>query len=164
MPTFSTQDLAQACRIFLRLAYPHGPATIPAQKLLYDEIPVDGPVEAYLPPAKNAIGICKDLSKTKAGIPGFEFRLGSASFPHLKLRIQSMDFHQRDVWVYSVDTHDHFMPQGEQLRPDEAENWRKLIEQNRTLKQQIEEALAAAGFLTPKNLLKLDLTSPEPFV
>jgi len=162
--TFSTQDLARACRIFLRIAYSEGPATIPASKLPYNEIPEDGPVEAYLPPAKTAAGICRDLSKTKAGIPGYEFRLGSARFPHLKLRIQSMDFHERGVWVYSVDTHDHFLPPSDHRSPDEADGWRALIDYNRTLKQQIEEELGAAGFLTPKTLLKLDLTAPETFV
>jgi hypothetical protein len=160
VPPLSRQDLAPACRIFLKYAYPDGVATIPAPKMPYYEIPTDHPIEEYLPPAKNAIGVCQDLSKTRGGVPGYEFRLGSATFPYLKLRIQTMDFHQREVWVYSVDTHDHFHQASQHLSAEDAAAWRKIIEQNRTLKQQIEEALAAAGFLTPKNLLKLDLTSP----
>jgi len=160
VPTLSTQDLAQACRIFLSIAYPDGLHSIPAAKQPYYEIPADALVVDYLPPSKNAIGLCQDLSKTKAGIPGYEFRLGSMSFPHLKLRIQNMEFHHTEIWVYSVDTHDHFHHASQHLTAEEAEVWQRITEQNRTLKHQIEGALAAGGYLTPKNLLKLDLTSP----
>jgi hypothetical protein len=159
MPILPTQNLAQACRIFLNLAYPDGATSIPAPKLPYLTIGDDSCVEDYLPPAKCALGICQDLSKTKAGISGFEFRLGSATFPHLKLRIQTMDFQQREVWVYSVNTHDHFHPPSQTLSADDAEGWRQLIKQNRALKRRIEDAFAAAGLLTPTSILKLDLTS-----
>jgi hypothetical protein len=158
VPNLTTQDLAKACGLFLKIAYPDGAATIPANKLAYDKIAPDEPIEAYLPPAKNAIGVCQDLSNTKASIPGYEFRLGSKSFPHLKLRIQRMEYQNDHIWVYSVDTHDHFHLAAQHVPADEAAHWRTLIEQNRMDKQQIEAALAQAGFITPKSLLRLDLT------
>jgi hypothetical protein len=162
VPNLTTQDLATACGLFLKIAYPDGAATIPANKLAYERISPDEPIEAFLPPANVAQGICQDLSKTKAGIPGYEFRLGSKTFPHLKLRIQTMEFHDRQVWVYSVDTHDQFHSAAQHLPPEEAEHWRTIVEQNRKDKQQIEDALSKAGFLTPKSLLKLDLSQASP--
>jgi hypothetical protein len=64
------------------------------------------------------------------------------------------------VWVYSVDTHDRIAAQAARhLRADEAEAWRILVEKNSALKNQIEDAFAAANLLTPKSLLRLDLTS-----
>jgi hypothetical protein len=158
--TLSTQDLAPACRIFLSIAYPDGPATIPPQKRAYEDIGPAADVASYLPPSKNALGVCKDLTKSKVGLQGYEFRLGSATFPHLKLRIQVMDFHGKEVWVYSVDTHDQFHHASQHPTEEEAVRWRSITEQNRKAKYEIEVALASAGFLTPKHLLRLDLTSP----
>lgn len=156
----TTPDLAQACRIFMGLAYPDGPESIPERRRPYHDPDSDAPIETYLPPAPLSTGIVQDLSMLKGGIPGYEFRLGSTHYPHLKLRIQRVEFHHRDVWVYSVDTHDHFHQAAKDVNPEDAEAWRRLVEQNRALKHRIEEALALAGFLTPKSLLRLDLTSP----
>lgn len=153
------QDLAQACRIFMDLAYPEGPNTIPANRRPYCDIAADASIDDYLPPSRHATTICQDLSKLKGGMHGYEFRLGSAAHPHLKLRIQSMEFHRRDVWIYSVDTHDRFLMAALQIDPAEAQKFRELVEYNRRLKHQIEDALALAGFLTPKGLLQVDLTS-----
>ena len=160
MNALSTQELAQACRIFLDVAYPDGLASIPGRLHPYADIPPDAPIGDYLPGGSLAAGVVQDLSKSKTSLPGYAFRLGSAKYPHLKLRIQLMDFHQRDVWVYSVDTHDRFHRAIQHPNEQEAEAWRQLVEQNRTLKHQIEEALSLAGFLTPTSLLRLDLTTP----
>src|ERR1022692_4180537 len=157
---FTTQDLALACQLFLELAYPDGTDTIPDSKRTYCNIPSDASIDDFLPPAKIATTVCQDLRKLKGAVRGYEFRLGSKLHPHLKLRIQIVDFHDRDVWVYSVDTHDHFFQVTQNLNPEEAKAWRLLVEQNRSLKHCIEDALAAAGFLTPKSLMKLDLTAP----
>ncbi len=43
LDALTTQELAQACRIFLDLAYPDGPDTIPANKLPYYTIANDRP-------------------------------------------------------------------------------------------------------------------------
>src|SRR5579862_7391715 len=107
MNTISTQELAGACRIFMALAYPDGPGSIPVSKRAYAEIDLDGSLADYLPPTPRALGVCQDLSRA-GGMLGYEFRLGSAAYPHLKLRIQLVDFHERPVWVYSVNTHDGF--------------------------------------------------------
>jgi hypothetical protein len=158
LETIVTQDFARACRIFMALAYPDGVATVPERLRLFCDIGAERTMDDFLPSSPLCTGVTQDLSKLKTGTPGYAFRLGSAKFPHLKLRIQRMDFHQRDVWVYSVDTHDRRAI--EHPNAEEAEAWRQLVEQNRQLKHQIEEALACAGFLTPKSLLKLDLTAP----
>ena len=158
--TFNLHDLSNACRLFMEQAYPSGLSTIPDDKRPYVNIPLDGLLADYLPPAPLAVCICKDLSTLKTGVPGYEFRLGSAEHPHLKLRIQQMDLHGRQVWVYSVDTHDRFLQATQHLNSEEAEAWKKLVESNRQLKHQIEETLAAAGFLTPVSLLRIDLNSP----
>jgi hypothetical protein len=154
------QDLALSCRLFMELAYPGGADTISADKRPYHDIPTVGDIDDYLPPAKLALCICQDLSQAKGGVRGYEFRLGSAHHPHLKLRIQVVDFHEREVWVHSVDTHDRFLRATQHLSPEEAMAWRTLTEQNRSLKHRIEESLAQAGYLTPKSLLQLDLTAP----
>lgn len=153
------QDLSLACRLFMELAYPDGIHTIPASKRPYANIPSEGSIEDYLPPAKLAVSLCQNLSLLKGGTRGYEFRLGSARHPHLKLRIQLVDFHEQDVWVYSVDTHDRFFHATQNLSPEDGAAWRTLVEQNRSLKHAIEEALALAGQLTPKGLLQFDLTA-----
>ena len=158
--TLTTQDLSQPCRTFMELAYTQGPNAIPDPKRPYYDIPADGNIADFLPPAPQALGICQDLSKLKSGVPGYEFRLGSTDHPHLKLRVQHMELHGRDVWVYSVDTHDRFLQATQHLTPAEAEAWKLLVESNRLLKHQIEEALGKAGFMTPIGLLRVDLTTP----
>jgi hypothetical protein len=158
--TLTLPDLAQACRLFIAHAYPDGRDTISDDKRPYCNIPTDGEIADYLPPAPQAVRICQDLSKLKAGVPGYEFRLGSAEHPHLKLRIQQMDLHGQHVWVYSVDTHDHFFQATHGMSADEAQAWKHLVESNRLLKYRIEEALAEAGYLTPVSLLRIDLNAP----
>jgi hypothetical protein len=153
--TFTIHDLAQACRIYFDHAYPGAAAEIPANKSPYHCIPNDASLDAYLPPAKIAVPVCQKL---KCGATGYQFRLGSAAFPHMKLAVQAVDLHGREVWVYSVDTHDQAHLGAKPIDEEEAAQWRALVEQNRRLKQQIEEALALAGFLTPKGLLRIDLT------
>ena len=152
-------ELASACRIFLDLAYLDARG-IPPTKRAYYEMAAERPIEDYLPPAACANGVCQCLSKQAGGLVGYEFRLGSAGYPHLKLRVQLVDLHEREVWVFSVDTHDGFHKATQYLNEQEAAQWRTLVDQNRLLKHQIEEALAQAGLLTPVRLLRIDLTAP----
>jgi hypothetical protein len=157
--TLTIHDLASACRIFLALSYPDGPDSIPDVKRPYYDMTTEGFIADYLPSGAFSVGICQDLSKLKGAIPGYDFRLGSSVHPHLKLRVQRMSFHQREVWVFSVDTHDHFVLQAvKNLSGEHAAAGRVLVEKNSLLKYQIEEALALAGHITPCRLLKLDLT------
>jgi len=157
--SFSTHDLASACRIYFDLAYPDT-RQIPESKRAYHEISAERPLEDFLPPAACANGVCQDLSKQAGGLVGYEFRLGSVTHPHMKLRIQLVELHQHPLWVYSVNTHDRFHQATQFLSQEEAAAWEKLVEHNRALKHTIEEALAQAGFITPIRLLRIDLTAP----
>ena len=83
MQQLTTPLLGQACRLFLALAYPEGPSSIPAKKRPYYELPADQPVSAFLPPAACAIGVCQEV-RGQTGTPcGYDVRLGSSTFPHL---------------------------------------------------------------------------------
>jgi hypothetical protein len=137
-------------------AYPQGIDSMPVAKRPYFQIDAQRPLSDYLPPTKMAVGVCQELSHNPGTARGYSFRLGSATYPHMKLRVQLMDFHGRAVRVYSVDTHDGFV----QHNPEEAEAWRAMVEENRALKKEIESALEQAGFVTPKHLLELDLAKP----
>lgn len=160
MNDLNTELLGRACHLFMVIAYPGGPDTIDPKKRVYYDLPVAAPLEEFLPPAPVAAGIAEDLSSRKNGLLGYSFRLGSEHFPHIKLRVQLMDARPSAVWVWSVDTHDAYA-RVDHLPPDDPEvrGWRDLQQRNARLKQQIEEALDAAGFLTPTSLLRLELAA-----
>ncbi len=141
------------------LAYPAGADSIPIGKRPYYAITNDDPLADYLPPAKKSVGVCHELSQKTGGLRGYAFRLGSAAYPHLKLRVQFMTFHEREVRVYSVDTHDGFFDAA-QHTAEEIEIWRGKVQNNQALKHDIESALILAGYLTPLQLLQLDLALP----
>jgi hypothetical protein len=153
----STRELAIACRIFMDLAYPDGARTIPDFKLPYYEMTAERSLVEFLPPAPLSVGVTKTLSRNAGGMFGYEFRLGGAAYPHLKLRVQNMDLHDREVWVYSVDTHDGFCAV-KYLSVEDAQKWKTIVEQNRALKHAIERSLADSGYFTPTALLRFDLT------
>src|SRR5439155_1281904 len=128
MQALTTPLLAQACRIFLAAAYPDGPDSVPVKKRPYQQISADQPLESLLPPAACAQGVCQPL-RNDAGAPcGFEFRLGSKHFPHLKLRVQLIPHNSQPTLVFMVDTHDAFSRE-HRLPPvdhPEAEQWLAL--------------------------------------
>ena len=161
MADLTTPQLGQACRIFMDLAYPGGPASIPPKKKVYYAIDPARPISELLPPAPDAAGIAKELSTRKDGPRGYEFRLGSAHFPHLKLNVQLMEHHGGLVWVFAVDTHDAFSRTCAQPPPDhpDAAAWLALQDANRRLKDRIEDVLEQAGYRTFKSLLRDDLGS-----
>ena len=162
MTDLSTAQLRQACRIFMDLAYPEGPATIPIKKRAYYNMDSAQPLTDYLPPAPAAGGIAQDLSTRRGGASGYEFRLGCAGFIHLKLQAQRMEHQGGSVWVFSVDTHDAFSSTSIQppLDHPDAACWLAMQESNRQLKDQIEDELEQAGFLTFKSMLRGDLATP----
>lgn len=136
--------LGRACRIFLERAYPGGHDTVPASKRLYLNIADDQPLESLLRPP-----VCQALGKPAEAARGYAWRLGSASYPHLKL--QAVDCANDGTWVFSVDTHDML-----RLRagdPDAA-GWAEIQAANRQLKQEIESAWEAEGLLTFNALLR----------
>src|SRR5438552_9438547 len=104
MQELTTPVLAQACRIFMGLAYPEGPSSIPDKKRPYYEIPLDQPVTAFVPPATCAGGVCQESRSEKGTLCGYAFRLGSSGFPHLKLRLQLVNLSNRPTWVFMVDS------------------------------------------------------------
>jgi hypothetical protein len=86
MRQLTTSLLGQACRIFMDLAYPGGLASIPLNKRAYHDLPADQPIAAFLPPAACAATVCKEVRGEGGALAGYDFRLGSSTFPHLKLR------------------------------------------------------------------------------
>jgi hypothetical protein len=119
----------------------------------------DAQLADYLPPAPLSLGVAQDLAGKKEGQSGYEFRLGSIHFPHMKLRVHAVTLRGNQVWIYGVDTHDAFS-RSNYAPPDnhpDATAWRTLQDKNAVLKAKIEEALEAAGYLTFKLLLRQGL-------
>ena len=142
--------LRQACRTFLARAYPGGPATIPPARRAFLDLAPDQPFEPLLVPP-----LCEVLRTPEGRIRGYAFRLGSASYPHLKLQVFT---HDAGSCLFAVDTHDvwHLGPN----HPD-APGWAKLQIANRTLKEAIERDWEAEGLLTFNGLLRRDLHKEE---
>jgi hypothetical protein len=138
--------LDQACRTFLRLAYPDGPEAVPLAKQPYLRIDPSAPLEPLLAPP-----VCQALPAPGGGVRGYSFRLGCAHYPHLKLQVVTTD---DGSLVFSVDTHDAV-----QLQPNhpDAGRWRQLQTANRELKTRIERAWEAEGLLTFNGLLRREL-------
>jgi len=161
MKGLTSAVLGRACRIFLQLAYPAGVETIPAKRRVYLGLTTGEPLEEFLPPAPAAAGICQVLAPSGGRSRGYAFRLGSATFPHLKLQV--VDYDNGSALVFTVDTHDAFLPGMNPDHPD-AQAWRSLQESNRKLKEQIERAWEREGFTTFHTLLRdgLEKAGPGP--
>lgn len=159
MHRLSTADVRQACRVFLDHAYPGGEAAIPQSCHCFYNIASDRPIEEVLPPHPFVGAIGRELRDNQGKLRGFAFRLGSASYPHLKLKIELVERDGGDVWIYSVDTHDAFSRESIYPPPDHPDcaNWLALQKSNRELKECIEQALEAAGLATFLGLLRADL-------
>ena len=147
MNVLTTERLRHACRIFLDLAYPHGPASMPEKVRLFSDIPANANIDRYLLP--SPIGVCQAIVEDR----GYRFRLGCAGFRHLKLVVQRVPLHGESEWLYSVDTHDSWH------QPDmpDADLWVAMQHANRELKSRIEKAWAAEELLTQNGLLRLEL-------
>jgi len=143
----------------MTFAYPDGPSSVPAKKLPYYDIPSGAAPDAFLPPAACALGLCEEL-RGDAGVNcGYELRLGSSAFPHLKLRLQVVQHGDQPVWIYMVNTHDAFSKQTRFPPPDhpDAKKWMLLQTANRHLKQRIEEEFEKNGLTTFNSLLRDEL-------
>ncbi len=161
MEPLSTTQLAKACRIFMDLAYPEGPASMPPLRRCYYELRGDEPLESLLPPSPAAAGIVQLVKDEDAAPRGYAFRLGSAGFRNLKLRAQTVDHGGEKTWVFMVDTHDSFSKESRVPPPDhpDAAQWLALQQANQILKEQIEHAWAEQGVPTFNALLRDDLKS-----
>jgi hypothetical protein len=147
MQALTTALLARASRTFLTRAYPGGLSTIPPGKRAFLALAPDQPLEPLLVPP-----LCEVLRTPQGGLRGYAFRLGSATYPHLKLQAISSD--AGAAWIFAVDTHDALHLDAN--HPDAA-GWRKLQTANRQLKEQIEHAWEADGLLTFNGLLRQEL-------
>jgi hypothetical protein len=147
MKELPTPLLGRACRTFLSLAYPDGEASIPPPKNSYFYLEPDLPLESVLHPP-----VCQVL-RTEAGeLRGYAMRLGSVSYPHLKLQVI---WHARsEAWVLSVDTHDNLLL--EPGHPD-ANRLAQLQMANSRLKELIERAWEAEELTTFNALLRREL-------
>ena len=157
----STPVFARACRIFLELAYPAGAASIPPHKRAYGEIPDDASIADYLAPAARAQGVCQRLSDDCC-----TFRLGSARYANLKMKVQCVADGGMSHCVFAVDTHDAFSKEHAQPPPGhpDAAAWLELQNVNRALKEKIEAAWDEAGVLTHMGLLRAELAACDSIV
>src|SRR5262249_38075470 len=119
--------LDRACRIFLNRAYPGGEHTIPPPRRAFLRLAPDQPLERLLVPPP-----CQALPAPGGATRGYALRLGSASYPNLKLQAVR---HDNTTWIFAVDTHDAM-----HLDPDhpDAPRWAELRTANRRLKEEIE--------------------------
>ncbi len=154
MPLLCTTLFARACRIFLEAAYPQGVASIPEHKRVYGQIPDSDAIADYLTPAPRALGVCQKL-----GDDWYTFRLGSARYANLKMKVQCVAEGGVYHCVFAVDTHDAFSKDHAQPPPGHADAaaWHELQSVNGALKTKIETAWDEAGILTHNGLLRAEL-------
>jgi hypothetical protein len=146
MKGLTAAQLGCACRIFLALAYPQGPGAVPPEKRRFGDLDPGQTLEELLQPP-----VCQPLGTPEGGQRGYALRLGSSSYPHLKLQVVTLD---DGTCVFAVDTHDalHLDP-----NHPEASRWAQIQEANRRLKPTIEHAWEEAGLLTFNSLLRREL-------
>jgi len=150
--------------VFLPLAYPGGEAAIPAPKRPLLALPPGQEVLGYLPGDPAVRECCQVVNAKSGGVRAVLVRLGSAHYPHLKLKAQLVNHDQGNLWLFSVDTHDAFSatsflpPPG---HPDAA-RWTELQTANAALKGRIEAAWEQAGLMTFNALLRRDLDQARP--
>jgi hypothetical protein len=147
MKELPTLLLSQACHTFLTLAYPEGETTIPPPKNVFYHLTPDQSLDHVLRPP-----LCQTLRTEAGALRGFALRLGSTSYPHLKLQVV---WHEKsEAWVFAVDTHDNL--QLEPGHPD-ADRLARLQSANGRLKEQIERAWEAEDLTTLNALLRREL-------
>jgi hypothetical protein len=141
--------LGRACHTFLVFAYPGGWGTIPPPRRVFGELLPDAdPTPLLVPP------LCEVLRTPTGCIRGYAIRLGSAAYPHLKLRVDAVD--DGATCVFAVDTHDALRL--DPSHPD-APGWVRLQAYNRMLKHAIERAWEGQELLTFNGLLRRDLSN-----
>jgi hypothetical protein len=162
MLDLTTDLVGQACAVFLALAYPDGPGTVPAKKRLFQALPPGRPMPDFLTDSADARAVCQNITDPQGQLVGYAFRLGSAGFPHLKLQVKKVNHEGPNVWVFAVDTHDHFAPGAAGLPPDhpDVQAWARLQSANQRLKEKIERAWEQARLLTFNELLRRGLGKP----
>jgi hypothetical protein len=162
MTGLTTDVFCSACRIFLRLAYPAGEATVPEKRRLYAHLPPGHDLGEYHAQHPFPTGNFQILTEPDGTPRVYVVRLGSAHYPHLKIKVHGKSDQGRRLWVFAVDTHDGFSQESRRPPPDhpDAEKWLELQRANANLKERVEQAWDAAGILTFNGLLRLPLTRP----
>jgi hypothetical protein len=160
-PEIMTVCLGRACRIFLDLAYPGGPETIPPARRCFYDLNCDRSAAEILDGAPAEV--CQPIEAGGDRQRGYALRLGSSHFPHLKLKLQLIDHDAAGTWVFTVDTHDAFSKQSVYPPSDhpDAAAWIALQAANRDLKSRIENAFEEAGLVTFNSLLRRDLARSQ---
>lgn len=157
MHRLATAQVARACRIFLDFAYPAGLESIPARVRLYFDLPLDrSATELFAGPPTEVLDLLHDA---EGQFKTISLRLGCCTFPHLKLQIHLMNRVPEELWIFAVDTHDHFSRQHYRAPADhpEAKQWHVLQESNQALKEKIESAWREAQLPTFLTVLAEDL-------
>jgi hypothetical protein len=164
MQDLTTDLVGSACRTFLALAYPGGEETIPPPRRVYLLLPPGQCLADFLIATPAARVLCQPMRDDQGNTVGQAIRLGSATFPHLKVRVQRVRQSEPAVWVFSVDTHDAFSKDSLRPPPDhpEAAEWMRLQTLNQQLKEQVEHAWEQAGLYTFNRLLRSGLEEPGP--
>jgi hypothetical protein len=160
----STDLVAQACSIFLALAYPGGEAAIPEKKRHLLQLPSGRLMFDHVDNDARTRECCQLIPAGTGGVKVMLLRLGCCHYPHLKLKAQLIDDAGGGAWLFGVDTHDSFSSSSFLPPPDhpEAAAWRKMQADNVDLKQRIEAAWDQAGLLTFNGLLRRDLPPNLP--
>jgi hypothetical protein len=163
MQPLSTDLIGQACRIFLAAAYPGGEKAVPVNKQFWLSLrPGLAMLDLVGEPAVKEC--CQVVPAKSGGVRALLFRLGCSGYPNLKLKVQLIEDHPDDSWLFSVDTHDGFSatsflpPAGH----PEAAAWTAMQAANVALKQRIEAAWQEAGLLTFNGLLRRGLGTVLP--
>jgi hypothetical protein len=161
MSGLTTDDVRAACRLFLDLAYPEGEESIPKNRRDFARLPpgLDFPdYQKQNPFSPSCLLILRANNQER----GYVLRLGCSHFPHLKMKVQGLDYQGQQVWVFAVDTHDSFAPGSFRPPPDhpDARAWTELQDKNAALKKQIESAWESAGIMTFNGLLRIGLNQP----
>jgi hypothetical protein len=159
MQELTTDLLTPACRLFLALAYPGGEATVPEPRRAFLALPPGEVVADWLQNVGAPRTLCQPVRGADGALLGYALRLGSATFPHLKLKAQWVGQGDAGAWVFAVDTHDAFFHEHRRPPPDhpDAAEWVRLQVANQQLKERIERAWEREGLCTFNSLLRSEL-------
>jgi hypothetical protein len=173
MDRLTTDQVREACRIFLSLAYAGGAGGVPESKRFLLALPSGASALEFLGTQESAKSCCQVTSGKADGKKALLIRLGCSHYPHLKLKAQGcpppdptegrIGDDGSPEHVFSVDTHDAFS--SSQFFPPpgqaEAESWREIQGKNAALKQVIEAAWEEAGIQTFNAILRRGLATAD---
>ncbi len=124
--------LREAIATYIQFAYPSGqlPDVVRQRIALDADRPILDVVRAA--PFENY------TAKAPFPCTVHALRLGSDDYPHLKMEIRP--FPNSAGFVFWVNTHDQFVAPNDKML--DADRWRRVVQRNRDLKQNVERAWA----------------------